>query len=86
MKPYFEKMKEFGQELKPGQIKSTEASLKQIQEVEAQLTEAIELSNPLDASQRLRVDEVTESNQRDKFQQIAPDVADGLYRVPRVIE
>ncbi len=44
------------------------------------------LSNPLDASQRLRADEVTESDQRDKFQQIAPDVAEGLYRVPRVIE
>ena len=44
------------------------------------------LSNPLDASQRLRTDEVTEGNQRDKFQQIAPDVAAGLYRVPRVIE
>jgi len=44
------------------------------------------LSNPLDASQRLRADEVTEGDQRDKFQQIAPDVADGLYRVPRVIE
>ncbi len=44
------------------------------------------LSNPHDASQRLRTDEVTEDNQRDKFQQIAPDVADGLYRVPRVIE
>lgn len=44
------------------------------------------LSNPLDASQRLRSDEVTETNQRDKFQQIAPDVADGFYRVPKVIE
>ena len=44
------------------------------------------LANPLDASQRLRADEVTESNQRDHFQQIAPDVADGYYRVPRVIE
>jgi aspartyl-tRNA(Asn)/glutamyl-tRNA(Gln) amidotransferase subunit C len=44
------------------------------------------LSNPLDASQRLRADEVTEDNQRDHFQQVAPDVADGYYRVPRVIE
>ena len=44
------------------------------------------LSNPLDAKQRLRADEVTEVDQRDKFQQIAPDVAEGLYRVPRVIE
>jgi len=44
------------------------------------------LANPLDATQRLRDDEVTEIDQRDKFQRIAPDVADGLYRVPRVIE
>ena len=44
------------------------------------------LANPLDATQRLRDDEVTETDQRDKFQQIAPDVADGLYRVPKVIE
>ncbi|MCP4471860.1 MAG: Asp-tRNA(Asn)/Glu-tRNA(Gln) amidotransferase subunit GatC [Gammaproteobacteria bacterium] len=44
------------------------------------------LANPLDASQRLRADEVTEGDQREKFQAIAPDVADGLYRVPRVIE
>ncbi len=44
------------------------------------------LSNPLDATQRLRDDEVTETDQRDKFQQIAPDVAEGLYRVPKVIE
>ena len=44
------------------------------------------LSNPLDATQRLRDDNVTESDQRDKFQQIAPDVKAGLYRVPKVIE
>ena len=44
------------------------------------------LANPLDSSQRLRADEVTESDQRDKFQANAPDVADGYYRVPRVIE
>ena len=44
------------------------------------------LSNPLDATQRLRDDEVTESDERDKFQQIAPDVEQGFYRVPKVIE
>jgi aspartyl-tRNA(Asn)/glutamyl-tRNA(Gln) amidotransferase subunit C len=44
------------------------------------------LSNPLDATQRLRDDEVTETDQRDKFQKIAPDVEQGLYRVPKVIE
>ncbi len=44
------------------------------------------LSNPLDATQRLRDDTVSESDERDKFQAIAPDVAEGLYRVPKVIE
>ncbi len=44
------------------------------------------LSNPLDATQRLRDDAVSEIDERDKFQSIAPDVAEGLYRVPKVIE
>lgn len=44
------------------------------------------MAHPLDATQRLRDDVVTEPNLRDKFQSIAPDVENGLYRVPRVIE
>jgi len=44
------------------------------------------MAHPLDATQRLREDEVTEDNSRDKFQAIAPDVEHGLYRVPKVIE
>ncbi len=44
------------------------------------------MAHPLDATQRLREDTVTEPNLRDKFQSIAPDVENGLYRVPRVIE
>jgi len=44
------------------------------------------MSHPYEATQRLRVDEVTEPNQRKLFQQIAPDVAHGLYFVPLVIE
>ena len=46
----------------------------------------VPLANPLDTTQRLRADEVTEIDQRDKFQRIAPDVEGGLYRVPKVIE
>jgi glutaconyl-CoA decarboxylase len=42
MRPYFDKMKEFGQKLREGQIKSTAASVKQIQEVEAQVEAAVE--------------------------------------------
>lgn len=44
------------------------------------------LANPLDLSQRLRPDVVTESNQRAAFQAIAPQVEAGLYLVPQVIE
>lgn len=44
------------------------------------------MAHPLDTAQRLREDEVTESNQRDKFQAHAPKVEAGLYLVPKVIE
>ena len=44
------------------------------------------MANPLDATQMLRTDEVTEQNQRDTFQAIAPSVQNGLYLVPRVVE
>jgi len=44
------------------------------------------MSHPLDMKQRLREDVVTEDNQRELFQRIAPAVAAGLYLVPRVIE
>jgi aspartyl-tRNA(Asn)/glutamyl-tRNA(Gln) amidotransferase subunit C len=44
------------------------------------------MAHPLDAVQRLRADEVTKSNQRERFQAIAPAVEDGLYLVPKVID
>jgi len=46
----------------------------------------VPMSHPLDVVQRLREDEVTEANQRDAFQQVAPATRDGLYLVPKVIE
>ncbi|HHJ38836.1 MAG: asparaginyl/glutamyl-tRNA amidotransferase subunit C [Methylothermaceae bacteria B42] len=44
------------------------------------------MAHPLDLPQRLRPDEVTEENQRELFQSIAPAVEAGLYLVPKVIE
>ena len=44
------------------------------------------MANPLDATQRLRDDEVTEPDQRERFLANAPATEDGLYLVPRVIE
>jgi aspartyl-tRNA(Asn)/glutamyl-tRNA(Gln) amidotransferase subunit C len=44
------------------------------------------MAHPLEMGQRLRPDEVTETDQRDNFQAQAPATANGLYLVPRVIE
>lgn len=44
------------------------------------------MAHPLDAHQRLRDDVVTESNQRELLQANAPQVDDGLFLVPQVIE
>ena len=44
------------------------------------------MAHPLDATQRLRPDVVTESDQREVYQSIAPEVEGGLYLVPKVIE
>ncbi|HAI67814.1 MAG TPA: Asp-tRNA(Asn)/Glu-tRNA(Gln) amidotransferase GatCAB subunit C [Gammaproteobacteria bacterium] len=44
------------------------------------------MAHPLDAVARLRPDCVNETNQRDHFQSIAPQVEAGLYLVPKVIE
>jgi aspartyl-tRNA(Asn)/glutamyl-tRNA(Gln) amidotransferase subunit C len=44
------------------------------------------MAHPQELMQPLRADEVLESDQRDKFQAIAPAVQDGLYLVPKVIE
>jgi aspartyl-tRNA(Asn)/glutamyl-tRNA(Gln) amidotransferase subunit C len=58
-----------------------------VDQLSAANTDNVEpLAHPLDAVQRLRSDEVTESNQREAFQAIAPATENGLYLVPRVIE
>lgn len=44
------------------------------------------MAHPMDQSQRLRADVVTEQNSREWFQSIAPACEDGLYLVPKVIE
>jgi aspartyl-tRNA(Asn)/glutamyl-tRNA(Gln) amidotransferase subunit C len=44
------------------------------------------MAHPLDMAQRLRADEVTETDRRDDYQCNSAAVADGFYTVPRVIE
>ena len=44
------------------------------------------MSHPQAQAQRLREDRVSEPDQRDRFQAVAPSVEDGLYLVPKVID
>jgi aspartyl-tRNA(Asn)/glutamyl-tRNA(Gln) amidotransferase subunit C len=44
------------------------------------------MAHPLDEVARLRSDSVSEIDQREQFQKIAPQVEAGLYLVPKVIE
>jgi len=45
-----------------------------------------DLDHPMQGTQRLREDTVTETDQREAFQAVAPDTEDGLYLVPKVID
>jgi aspartyl-tRNA(Asn)/glutamyl-tRNA(Gln) amidotransferase subunit C len=74
---------------------------KRIEEISHRLSSVLELVDQLQAAdtnslmdnqnsqqeiQRLREDKVTETNQREVFQAIAPDTENGLYLVPKVID
>ena len=52
----------------------------------ADISDITPMAHPLAETQRLRVDEVTESDQKEHFQKNAPATEDGLYIVPKVIE
>ena len=78
-------------EVAEADIPETARNLSNILDLVAQMdavdTEGVTpMAHPLDAVQRLRIDEVTETNQREAFQQIAPATENGLYLVPKVIE
>jgi aspartyl-tRNA(Asn)/glutamyl-tRNA(Gln) amidotransferase subunit C len=58
-----------------------------IEQMRAVDTAGVEpMAHAIDVMQRLREDRVTESDQHELFQSIAPQVEDGLYLVPKVIE
>ena len=58
-----------------------------VDQLQAADTEGVTpMANPLDNVQRLRADKITETNQREAFQAIAPAVENGLYLVPKVID
>ena len=58
-----------------------------VDQLQAADTSSVEpMAHPLDRSQRLRADEVTEADRRELYQQNAPQVERGLYLVPKVID
>ena len=58
-----------------------------VEQINAVDTSNVEpMAHPLDMVQRLRPDEVSESDRRAELQKSAPAVENGLYLVPKVIE
>jgi len=69
----------------------TVEKLSRIVDFVAQLSQAatenvVPMAHPLNATQRLRPDCVTEANERDRIQQNTDSVAGGLYLVPKVLD
>ena len=61
--------------------------LELVDQLQAADTSGVEaISHPMQGTQRLREDEVTELNQRQALQAITPDTEEGLFLVPKVIE
>ncbi len=60
------------------------ALVEQMQVVDTSVIEP--LAHPLEIDTRLRPDMVSEENQRDDFQNIAPLTEDGYYVVPKFVE
>ena len=78
-------------ELAPSELAAMQQELSGILELVDRMaavdTEGVEpMSHPQAAMLRMRADDVTEPDQRAEFQAIAPQVEDGLYLVPKVIE
>jgi aspartyl-tRNA(Asn)/glutamyl-tRNA(Gln) amidotransferase subunit C len=77
--------------MNPSEIEAARTQLSGIFELIAEM-QAVDtsgiapMSHAQDLSQQLRPDVVTESNQREAFQAIAPQVEAGLYLVPQVLE
>jgi aspartyl-tRNA(Asn)/glutamyl-tRNA(Gln) amidotransferase subunit C len=63
------------------------AVLELVDQLQAQNTEGVEpMAHPMDVTQILRKDEVTEANDRENLMSNAPAQEEGLFLVPKVIE
>ena len=77
--------------LEEGEFDDVVAKLSRIVDFVDQLQAAptddvVPMAHPLNTTQRLRADEITEVDDREAYQANAPAIADGYYLVPKVIE
>jgi aspartyl-tRNA(Asn)/glutamyl-tRNA(Gln) amidotransferase subunit C len=75
----------------PEQTQELSKNLTEILDMVAKMNSAdtediMPLAHPFDATQPLRTDQITETDQRELFQSLAPQVQSGLYIVPKVID
>lgn len=71
----------------PEYAKNLSSILDLVEQMQQVNTDDIEpMAHPLDRNQRLRDDNVTETDQRASFQSVAPATEAGLYLVPKVID
>jgi aspartyl-tRNA(Asn)/glutamyl-tRNA(Gln) amidotransferase subunit C len=77
--------------LQPEQLDPYAKQLSDILDLVGRLSAAetegvVPMAHPMDMTQRLRPDVITESDRREAFQAHAPAVENGLFLVPKVIE
>ena len=71
----------------PGYTRTLSDILALVDQLQAADTQDVEpMAHPLDAIQRLRADVISEPDQREQLQSVAPAVENGLFLVPKVIE
>ena len=70
----------------PDYLRDVSAILDMVDAMNAVDTQDVEpLAHPLELDARLREDQPTEDDQRERYQAQAPAVRDGYYLVPKVI-
>ncbi len=68
-------------------VVNLEKILDLVDEMNSVNTDSVQpMSHPLNLKQELRVDEVTEENLRDTFQENSDTAENGYYKVPKIID
>ena len=77
--------------IKPDQLETYTRTLSEILDLVEQMNEVdtdgiTAMAHPHDTALRLRADSVSETNQREKYMQLAPVSENGLFLVPKVLD